>query len=293
MATQFPKSNFSQKWFYFFIDSGLIFCIINYMSIRKAAVAGFFYPDKKNELEQVLRTLLGQAKEADTEYETKALIVPHAGYSYSGPVAASAYRQIRKKAGQVKKVVLLGPSHRVAIQGLALSSADGFETPFGDLEVDQALNDMASSIAGVSINDKAHQNEHSLEVQLPFLQLIFSAGIKILPVVCNQASPFQIAKFIEKVWGDGETLLLISSDLSHYLPYREAIERDKKTADAICQYDFEKLDEDGACGYAAISGFLHFAKGLGLKPKLLDLRNSGDISLEKDRVVGYGAFCFI
>jgi hypothetical protein len=261
------------------------------MQVRKAAVSGYFYPGDKKALTVLVNNLV--LKAASFEYQPKAILVPHAGYLYSGPIAATAYGLLRKVSQTIKTVVLLGPSHRVLVKGIALSSADYFETPLGKIEVDANLRDKIIHEPGISVNDEAHQNEHSLEVQLPFLQAVLSHDIKILPAVTNMASSDIIDHFFELVWGGEETLIVVSSDLSHYLSYDAAKQKDQKTADAICDFDLDHINDDDACGSTALKGFLVTARKKTLKPELLDLRNSGDTSSEREKVVGYASFCFI
>lgn len=261
------------------------------MSIRKAAVAGYFYPDDPEILEKMVREFEDNSKIEN--YTPKAIVVPHAGYIYSGPVAASAYILLKNISDKISRVVLIGPSHHVLVRGVALSSADFFETPLGKLEQDIKLRDELVNHQGISINDDAHLEEHSLEVQLPFLQMILNRRIKILPAVTNMATPQQISHFLDLIWGSDETLIVVSSDLSHYLSYKDAVKKDRHTADAILSLDPNQIGDDDACGSVAVKGLMVSAKQKGLKPLLLDLRNSGDTGTEKTRVVGYGAFCFI
>jgi len=264
------------------------------MSIRKSAVAGYFYPDDKKLLQFTLHNLIVDALASEKgEYTPKALIVPHAGYPYSGPVAASAYCLLKKMSRQIKRVVLLGPAHRIPVRKIAFSSADSFETPLGLVPVDVGLRDQLIEDPGFVIDDDAHENEHSIEVQLPFLQFVLNENIKILPAVTNMAPPDLIKHFLNLAWGGAETLMVVSSDLSHYLGYDAAQKKDQKTVRAICDFDIDEIEDNDACGASSLKGLLPLARDKRLKPVLLDLRNSGDTSGEKDRVVGYAAFCFV
>ncbi|MDH4263400.1 MAG: AmmeMemoRadiSam system protein B [Spirochaetia bacterium] len=261
------------------------------MQTRKAAVSGLFYPQNQIELKDLVNHLILSA--ASFQYHPKAILVPHAGFIYSGPIAATAYGLLRKMSQTIKRIILLGPSHRVYVRGIALSSANYFETPLGKIEVDSKLRDKITGKQGITINDEAHQYEHSLEVQLPFLQVVLDQKIKILPAVTNDASNFEIENFLELVWGSEETIIIISSDLSHFLNYDAAKQKDQKTVESIINYDIDHISDDSACGSTALNGFLTAAKNKKLVPTLLDLRNSGDTGIEKNRVVGYASICFI
>jgi AmmeMemoRadiSam system protein B len=220
----------------------------------------------------------------------KALIVPHAGYVYSGPIAASAYARLLPGRSVIRRVVLLGPVHRVPIRGLALPGADSFVTPLGAVAVDAEAAAHLRALPQVCESEAAHSLEHSLEVQLPFLQTILEE-FTLVPLAVGDASPSEVAEVIERVWGGPETLIVVSSDLSHYHPYDEATEIDRSTADDILSLA-DTLDHEQACGATPINGFALCARRHGLKPELIDLRNSGDTAGEKSRVVGYAAFAF-
>lgn len=258
------------------------------LSMRPAAVAGMFYPGSANVLDAEVREMLSCA---ETEVAApKAVIVPHAGYVYSGPVAASAYAALRKSAMAIRRVVIFGPAHRVWVPGLAASSADLFETPLGRVRVDRKAIDAVADLPQVEINDAAHAGEHSLEVQLPFLQAVLD-DFAIVPFVVGGATAAQVAEVIELLWGGPETLIVVSSDLSHYLPYAEARQIDRSTADSILRRQALPHHEQ-ACGATPINGLLEVARRRNLAPTLLDLRNSGDTAGDKSRVVGYAAFAF-
>ncbi len=222
----------------------------------------------------------------------KAIIAPHAGYVFSGPIAASAYAQLAPARDTIKRVLLLGPSHFALFDGLAASSAEVFATPLGTVPVDTAaIRDLCSRLPQVRVRDEAHADEHALEVQLPFLQVVL-ADFKIVPLLVGDASDEEVAEVIEALWGDDETRIVISSDLSHYHDYETAQQTDSETARAIESLNAKKLRGDLACGCRPICGLLSAAKERGMRCRTVDLRNSGDTSGDRDRVVGYGAFVF-
>ena len=222
----------------------------------------------------------------------KAIIAPHAGYVYSGPVAASAYARLAPARETIKRVVLLGPSHYAMFDGLAATSAAAFSTPLGAVPVDTtAVRDICARLPQVSVRDEAHADEHALEVQLPFLQVVL-ADFKIVPLLVGDASDKEVAEVIEALWGGVETRLVISSDLSHYHDYQTAQQTDRETARAIESLNGKALGAKQACGRMPICGLLCAAKERGLRCRAVDLRNSGDTSGGRDRVVGYGAFVF-
>jgi AmmeMemoRadiSam system protein B len=220
----------------------------------------------------------------------KALIVPHAGYIYSGAIAATAYATLIPIAPHIRRVVLLGPTHRVAVGGLALPGVDAFDTPLGRVMLDKVLAQSIVRLPQVSINDSAHAQEHSLEVQLPFLQSVLS-DFSLLPLAVGMASAEEVAEVLNILWGNDETLIIISSDLSHFLRYENAQQMDKKTTEDILNLH-QTIDHDQACGGTPINGLIIAARQHHLKPHLLDLRNSGDTAGSKDQVVGYAAFSF-
>ena len=257
---------------------------------RPAAVAGMFYPDNPAELRRTLARMLADAEPVDTRRAPKALIVPHAGYVYSGPVAATAYARIIALRGHIRRVVLLGPTHRVYVRGLALPDAERFATPFGEVAIDA---DGAAALKGlpqVVTSEAAHQTEHSLEVQLPFLQQVLGE-FDLLPLAVGEASAEQVAEVLDKIWGGPETLIVISSDLSHYLPSDLAREVDTGTVNAIMALD-SHLNHEQACGATPINGLMLAARRHHLRPVMLDVRNSGDTAGDASRVVGYASFAF-
>lgn len=257
--------------------------------IRPPAVAGMFYPGEKHQLQQDINRYLAAAEPLSKP--PKALIVPHAGYIYSGPIAASAYINLLPARETIHKVVLLGPSHRVAFHGLAATSAQAFLTPLGTVPVDQTSLAKISSLPQVKQLDDAHAQEHSLEVHLPFLQTILE-DFQLIPLVVGDASSTEVAEVLEQIWGGPETLIIISSDLSHYHSYTEARQLDQATSLAIENLQPEKIHYEMACGRNPVNGLLEIARQKGLHGKTLDLRNSGDTAGTKDRVVGYGAYVF-
>jgi len=259
--------------------------------LRGPAVAGLFYPASVAKLSATVSELLASARMPATSPSVpKVLIVPHAGYIYSGPIAASAYVLLRPLREKIRRVVLLGPAHRVAVRGLALPEADAFATPLGHVLLDTASMQQLSDLPQVSRNAATHALEHSLEVQLPFLQLLLS-DFKLVPMVVGDANRQEVAEVLERLWGGPETLIVISSDLSHYHDYVEATALDTQTCDAI-QSLHHDLDHEQACGGTPINGLMEVARRKHLTPYLLDRRNSGDTAGDRDRVVGYAAFAF-
>jgi AmmeMemoRadiSam system protein B len=256
---------------------------------RQPAVAGTFYPDNPGLLRAQVEKLLAAARPA--EVTPKALIAPHAGYIYSGPIAASAYATLAPRANEITRVVLLGPSHFVPFGGLALPAAGAFATPLGDIELDRAALALLAGHPAVRVLDAAHAREHSLEVQLPFLQVALPA-FKLVPLAVGHATPEQVAGVLDALWGGPETLVVVSSDLSHYRSYEAAAVIDAETAHAIEHLDERPLDGEHACGCHPIAGLLHLARRRGLRVVALDRRNSGDTAGDRRRVVGYGAWAF-
>jgi len=260
-------------------------------NIRPPAVAGRFYPDNPAELRRMVEKFLREEKSA-AKPTPKVVIAPHAGYIFSGPIAASAYAQLAPARDTIQRVVLLGPSHYVLFDGLAAPSARAFATPLGTVPVDTAAIDgLCSRLPQVSVRDEAHADEHALEVQLPFLQVVL-ADFKIVPLLVGEASEDEVAAVIEALWGGDETCFVISSDLSHYHDYETAQQIDSETARVIESLNAKKLRDDLACGCRPICGLLNAAKVQGMQCHIADLRNSGDTAGDRDRVVGYGAFVF-
>ncbi|MCX8085425.1 MAG: AmmeMemoRadiSam system protein B [Rhodocyclaceae bacterium] len=262
------------------------------LQIRPPAVAGLFYPDDPDVLSGEITALLDEeaVPPAPTLRQPKALIAPHAGYIYSGPIAASAYRRLKPYAETIRRVVLFGPCHRVAVRGLAVPRARAFATPLGTISLDEAALATALELPQVIAHDAAHAEEHSLEVHLPFLQSVLE-DFTLAPFAVGFATPDEVAEVMERLWGGPETLIVVSSDLSHYRGYLEAQRLDGRTAEEIKRLHL-LTDHEQACGATPINGLIEVAQRRGLKPELLDLRNSGDTAGDKSRVVGYASFAF-
>ncbi|MDH3513532.1 MAG: AmmeMemoRadiSam system protein B [Gammaproteobacteria bacterium] len=258
-------------------------------NVRNPAVAGLFYPDNPEKLRAMVAGYLAAAQAVNTV--PKAIIAPHAGYVYSGPVAASAYASIHPARGRITRVLLLGPAHRVGFHGLALPGADYFMTPLGRIEIDQDAVKIISRLPQVQVMDVAHAQEHSLEVHLPFLQEVLGE-FRLVPLVVGDAGADEVAEVLDLLWGGPETLVVISSDLSHYHDYQTARKLDGATSRAIEQLQPEKIQHDHACGRNPVNGLLQVAQRRGLKARTVDLRNSGDTAGRRDQVVGYGAYLF-
>lgn len=260
--------------------------------MREPAVAGMFYPGDARELAASVDAMLDGADTRSNGGRTgatpKAIIAPHAGHVYSGPVAATVYAPLRASAGKIRRVVLLGPSHRVGFRGIAAATATTYRTPLGDIPVDAESIQRIVGLPDVGFLDQAHTQEHSLEVHLPFLQRTLG-DFTLVPLVVGDAPPASVAGVLEKLWGGPETLIVISSDLSHYEDYAAAQAHDAKTCARIVALD-ETLAGEDACGCRPINGLLHLAKQRGLAIEQVDARNSGDTQGPKNRVVGYAAF---
>ncbi len=257
-------------------------------AIRTPAVAGLFYPADPRQLAHDVQEMLSKARPHDLI--PKALIVPHAGYIYSGPIAATAYSTLQLISERIRRVVLLGPTHRVAVRGLALPGVDAFDTPLGRVMLDAEAARSIAHLPQVTVSAQAHVLEHSLEVQLPFLQSVLP-DFTLLPLAVGMATPEEVAEVLEVLWGGEETLIVISSDLSHYLPYAAAQRVDNGTVQAILELR-QPVEHDHACGGTPISGLIVAARQHHLTPHLLDLRNSGDTAGSHDQVVGYTALAF-
>ena len=258
--------------------------------IRPTAVAGMFYPQDPGQAMRQLDSCWQAAKPHPDLGVPKAIIVPHAGWVYSGAVAASAYDLLKTARGTITRVVLLGPSHRVAFRGMAVSSAQSWASPLGTVPLDRAaIAGVTGRLALVGELEAAHAQEHSLEVHLPFLQRMLG-DFALVPVVVGDAAPEQVAALLDALWGGPETLIVISSDLSHYLDYGACRDLDSRTVKAVEALDPAALGRDQACGRVPMGGLLLCAKRRGLRIVTLDVRNSGDTAGPKDRVVGYGAW---
>lgn len=256
--------------------------------VRAPAVAGTFYPADPKQLRTMVDGFLAAVRSTDG-VRPKALIAPHAGYIYSGPVAASAYARLKPWRDQITRVVLLGPSHRVGFEGLALSSADYYNTPLGRVPLDRDAGRLLVGLPQVRVHDAAHAQEHSLEVHLPFLQELLN-DFTLVPLVVGDATAVEVGEVLERLWDGPETLIVISSDLSHYHDYATARRLDRATSRAIETLRYEDIGYEDACGRNPVSGLLYVARRRGLHARTLDLRNSGDTAGPRDRVVGYGAY---
>lgn len=259
-------------------------------TVRTPAVAGLFYPADAKELHTQVWQFLSQVKPAD-DLPPKAIIVPHAGYIYSGPIAASAYARLKTARDVIRRVVLLGPSHRVGFRGIAVSGMTAFATPLGQVPVDRTAVEHVRKLPNVGVLEQAHAQEHSLEVHLPFLQEVLSE-FKLAPLVVGDARPQEVGAVLEALWGGPETLIVISSDLSHYQGYQAAQRLDSATSQAIEALRFEDIGYEQACGRNPVNGLLWVARRKALHGETIDLRNSGDTAGPRDQVVGYGAYVF-
>jgi AmmeMemoRadiSam system protein B len=239
-----------------------------------------FYPGDGEELRRTVEALLAEAPPPQGP-PPKAIVAPHAGYVYSGPIAATAYARLLSASDRIRRVVLLGPAHYHPLHGLATHSGQAFETPLGRVPVEQT--------GAVVVLDAAHQREHSLETQLPFLQVALGS-FHLVPIVVGEAAAGEVAEAIEALWGEDETLIVVSTDLSHYHDARTARKLDRATADHIVALRAESLGYDSACGRHALAGLLVALRNRGLGLECLDLRNSADTAGDPARVVGYGAF---
>ena len=256
------------------------------MRVRPPAVAGLFYPADPEELRATVERFLASAEPGAV---AKAIVAPHAGYVYSGPVAASAYARVAPARGRISRVVLVGPAHRAPVRAVAASSADAFATPLGLVRVDVERRDALVDAGLVVVRDDAHAGEHSLEVHLPFLQAALG-HITVLPLAVGQVDSRQVADVLEAVWGGDETLVVVSTDLSHYHDHRTAAELDRRTAAAVLAGRPDRLGPYDACGVVPLQGLLLAAERHDLHVELLDLRTSADTAGDPGRVVGYGAF---
>jgi len=259
-------------------------------TVRTPAVAGLFYPADATELHTQVQQFLKECEPPATA-PPKAIIVPHAGYIYSGPIAASAYARLRMARAVITRVVLLGPSHRVGFRGIAVSGMAAFATPLGRIPVDSAAVEQVRQLPEVGFLEQAHAQEHSLEVHLPFLQEVLG-DFKLAPLVVGDAQPSEVGAVLEALWGGPETLIVISSDLSHYHDYLTARNLDRATSQAIEALRYEDIGYDQACGRNPVNGLLWVARRKGLRGATIDLRNSGDTAGSRDQVVGYGAYVF-
>lgn len=258
-------------------------------NVRSPAVAGTFYPGDAPTLAREVEAMLAKAAAGHHDrVAPKAIIAPHAGYAYSGQVAATAYARLVPARSRITRVVLLGPVHRVPVRGLALPGVDAFDTPLGRVPIDQQAIAGLSDLPQVVVSEAAHAREHSLEVHLPFLQRALD-GFSLVPLAVGDATADQVAAVIDRLWGGDETLIVVSTDLSHYLPYPQAKRTDADTAALILSRRAD-LDHRQACGATPVSGLMLCARRHGLDVQMVDVRNSGDTAGPRDQVVGYGAF---
>ncbi len=253
--------------------------------VRPPAVAGSFYPASPRALRSLVDALLASVVKAPGP-RPKAVVVPHAGYAYSGHAAAHAYALFLREGARISRVVLIGPAHRALLDGIAAPGAAALRTPLGDLEVDVE----ALTKADIPVDAEAHRREHSIEVQLPFVQTV-APGATVVPLVAGRASPREVARVLDVLWGGPETVVIVSSDLSHYLPYDVGREADARTADRIARLD-GPLSGQEACGAAAVNGLLVVARERGMRADVVRLESSGDTAGPRGEVVGYGAFAF-
>jgi len=274
-------------------------------AIRQPAVAGMFYPDDPERLAaQVNRHLDDGAKrlaglEGIATARPKAIVAPHAAYPYSGPIAGTAFATLKSRNADqtnsldpIARAIIIGPSHRVSFDGIAVPSARTFATPAGDISLDRTAIDDLLGRGLVKEFDRSHADEHSIEVELPFLLAISGPSLRIVPLVVGDASATRTAEVLDLLWGGPETVIVISSDLSHFLDYHVATDFDAETAELILSLAGDQLTGQRACGYQSLRGLLELARRRNLHPTLLDLRNSGDTAGPHDSVVGYGAFAF-
>ncbi|MGM0558831.1 MAG: AmmeMemoRadiSam system protein B [Myxococcota bacterium] len=254
--------------------------------IRQPACAGRFYSSSEDQLSADVETFL---RDVQPDKPPRAVIAPHAGYAFSGPVAGHAFGALATRGDSVERVVVVGPSHHVGFEGLSVSPHDAFETPLGQVPVDteeaRALVDQGLA----RFSSAPHKREHSLETHLPFLQSVFD-DFTIVPIVTGHAEGQEVARVLERYWDDDSTVISVSSDLSHFLDYEQAREIDEATAGRIENLQPDRIGPDQACGFVAVRGLLEFAKAHGLDVERLHLRNSGDTAGDKSRVVGYGAW---
>jgi MEMO1 family protein len=256
-------------------------------NVQRACVAGIFYPGEPDKLSRLVAAMVDEAPAEGPA--PAAIIAPHAGYIYSGPIAARAYARLAPLRGTVERVILIGPAHRLAFRGIAAPSAESFETPLGTVPVDRAAIARILTQPGMQVNDAAFDGEHCIEVQLPFLQTVLGA-FRLVPLIAGHAGAKDVADILDALWTGPETLPVISSDLSHYHDYDTARRRDAETARAIEAMAGERLDYDDACGRTPIAGLLQVARSRGLAAQTVDLRNSGDTAGPRGEVVGYGAW---
>jgi hypothetical protein len=253
-------------------------------------VAGRFYPDDPERLTSAIDALLAAAGPCEPTDTPKAIIAPHAGYPYSGPIAASAYAHLRVPGATVERVVLLGPAHWWPAPGIAVPSCSAFRTPLGDVPVDATAISRLAELDFIQVVDEAHEREHAIEVQLPFLQRVLTSAFTLVPLLVGHVSNEQLDAVYEALWGGPETLIVVSSDLSHFHDYETARQLDGATSEAIEAMQPEAIEETSACGRLPIQGLLRMAQRRQLRTTAVDVRSSGDTAGSRDKVVGYGAY---
>ena len=260
--------------------------------VRAPAVAGLFYPADPTELREQIDTLMRRSATSQVaERRPKAVVAPHAGYIYSGPIAASAYARVAELRGTVTRVVLLGPAHRVPVRGLAVPTVDALRTPLGDVSVDDELRTAVSAHPAVVLDDLPHAEEHSIEVQLPFLQRALG-DFTLLPLVVGNVEAEVVADVLDAVWGGPETLIVVSTDLSHYESHDAAVIHDEHTVAAIVAGNGAEIGPYDACGATPLRGLMTAASRHGIEPHLLDRRTSGETAGQPNRVVGYASLVY-
>jgi len=260
--------------------------------IRPTAVAGLFYPEDPQALKTMVGKLLAAVPPTKERNHPLALIAPHAGYVYSGAVAASGYRLLEGLHNQIRRVIIIGPAHRVAFLGMAIPTVDIFETPLGPMTVDQQLLARLDDLPQIRRDNAPHAPEHSLEVQLPFLLETLGDQVSIAPIVVGSTAPKAVAEVLRRIWTEPDTLLIISTDLTHFLDHDTATRIDAMTSEAIVRMEDHRIRPEHACGHIPLQGFLQVARERGMKGEILDLRNSGDTAGPRESVVGYGAYVF-
>ena len=258
-------------------------------SPREAAVAGSFYPRDSSELEATVERMLQAA--GSEGLPPCALVAPHAGYAYSGPIAAEAFSTLATARGRFRRVVVVGPSHFVGFSGIATSGATSFVTPLGEIEIDRGIEDRLTRLPQLRVFPEAHSREHSLEVELPFLQVLLD-DFELVALVVGDATPEEVSEVLSEVWQDDDTLLVVSTDLSHFYDYETARRMDEETTRSIEALDPNGLGTESACGREPVRGLLVAARQRGLTCETVDLRNSGDTAGSRREVVGYGSYVF-
>lgn len=263
-------------------------------TIRQPVVAGMFYPENPEQLKTTIKNFLNEAQSHSHLETPKAIIAPHAGYVYSGSIAASAYACLKNVKTKISNVILLAPAHYYAFHGIATTSANFYATPLGSIKVDQKkIQELTQEFKFFNICEEAFTYEHAVEVHLPFLQTTLGNNFSLIPLIVGSCPIQAVESILNNLWNGAETLIVVSSDLSHYHDFETAKQRDKKTTDLILQLNAKAITPEDACGAAPIRGLLSIAQKKNLKAKIIDLRNSGETAGDKNRVVGYGAFHFV